>query len=237
MGKNVVWRFSSHRAQPVGLGVPLPRPRPWPLAPMLHYQLLAIDIDGTLVNSRDELTPGTRAALARAGAAGIHVVLATGRRYSHTLHLVEPLAIDVPLVTASGALVKDPADHRTLYCAVRPRRCSARRWRSSTAAATTCCSAPTRSAKGSTSIRPRPQRKGPELAEYLAVNRRMRPGLAEHADRPAAGHLRRFRHGQPAADARPGKPAARGPARQSSPRTCCAARAIAVSSASWRRRA
>jgi 5-amino-6-(5-phospho-D-ribitylamino)uracil phosphatase len=79
------------------------------------YRLLAIDIDGTLVNSRDELTPATRAALARAGAAGIHVVLATGRRYSHALPLVQQLEIDVPLITASGALVKDPIDHRTLY--------------------------------------------------------------------------------------------------------------------------
>jgi 5-amino-6-(5-phospho-D-ribitylamino)uracil phosphatase len=79
------------------------------------YRLLAIDIDGTLVNSRDELTPATRAALARAGAAGIHVVLATGRRYSHALPLVQELEIDVPLVTASGALVKSPIDHRTLY--------------------------------------------------------------------------------------------------------------------------
>jgi Cof subfamily protein (haloacid dehalogenase superfamily) len=79
------------------------------------YRLLAIDIDGTLMNSHDELTPATRAALARASEAGIHVVLATGRRYSHALPLVEPLGIDVPLITASGALVKDPIDHRTLY--------------------------------------------------------------------------------------------------------------------------
>jgi Cof subfamily protein (haloacid dehalogenase superfamily) len=79
------------------------------------YRLLAIDIDGTLMNSHNELTPATRAALARASEAGIQVVLATGRRYSHALPLVEPLGIDVPLVTASGALVKDPLDHRTLY--------------------------------------------------------------------------------------------------------------------------
>jgi 5-amino-6-(5-phospho-D-ribitylamino)uracil phosphatase len=84
---------------------------------MLPYRLLAMDIDGTLVNSRDELTAGTRAALARVAAAGIQVVLATGRRYSRALELVEPLAIDVPLVTNSGALVKDPLDHRTLYAA------------------------------------------------------------------------------------------------------------------------
>jgi 5-amino-6-(5-phospho-D-ribitylamino)uracil phosphatase len=78
-------------------------------------RLLAIDIDGTLVNSCDELTADTREALIRAGRAGIQVVLATGRRYSHSLHLVDPLGIDVPLITASGALIKDPKDHRTLY--------------------------------------------------------------------------------------------------------------------------
>ncbi len=79
------------------------------------YRLLAIDIDGTLVNSRNELTPVTQEALVRAGKSGIRVVLATGRRYSHALPLVEPLGIDVPLVTASGALVKDPIGHRTLF--------------------------------------------------------------------------------------------------------------------------
>jgi Cof subfamily protein (haloacid dehalogenase superfamily) len=88
---------------------------------MARYRLLVIDIDGTLVNAHEELSPATREALARAGRAGIQVVLATGRRYSRTLHLVEPLGIDVPLVTASGALVKDPRDHRTLFRAEFPR--------------------------------------------------------------------------------------------------------------------
>jgi len=81
------------------------------------YRLLALDIDGTLVNSRDELTPATSAAIRRACGAGIRVVLATGRRYSKALHLVEPLGLDVPLISASGALIKDPLDHRTLFCA------------------------------------------------------------------------------------------------------------------------
>ena len=82
---------------------------------MARYRLLAIDIDGTLVNSQDQLTVATRSALARAVGAGIRVVLATGRRYSRALPLVEPLALDVPLVTACGALIKDPIDHRTLF--------------------------------------------------------------------------------------------------------------------------
>lgn len=85
-------------------------------------RLLAIDIDGTLVNSRDELTDVTRSALRRACAAGLKIVLATGRRYSRALPLVEPLGLDVPLVTASGALIKHPLDHRTLFRATFERR-------------------------------------------------------------------------------------------------------------------
>lgn len=77
--------------------------------------MLAIDIDGTLVNSRDEVTAPTRQALRRAVAAGIKIVLATGRRYSRALPLVEPLGLDLPLVTASGALIKHPLSHETIF--------------------------------------------------------------------------------------------------------------------------
>jgi hypothetical protein len=82
---------------------------------MPRYRLLALDIDGTLVNSQNELTDATREALLRAKRAGVEIVLATGRRYSRVLPLVEPLALNVPLVTASGALVKQASDHRTLF--------------------------------------------------------------------------------------------------------------------------
>lgn len=82
---------------------------------MPSYRLLALDIDGTLVNSRDELTAPTKEALLRAAAAGLRIVLATGRRYSRTLPLVAPLQLDLPLITSSGALIKRPADHHTLY--------------------------------------------------------------------------------------------------------------------------
>ncbi|HVX59356.1 MAG TPA: Cof-type HAD-IIB family hydrolase [Pirellulales bacterium] len=93
----------------------------------MRYRLLAVDIDGTLVNSRDELTEATRQALFRATEAGVRIILATGRRYSRALPLVKPLGLDVPLVTASGALIKHPLDHRTLYQAAfeRPLLCDA----------------------------------------------------------------------------------------------------------------
>lgn len=83
--------------------------------PDLRYRLLALDIDGTAVNSRDEVTPATRQAVRRACDAGIRVVLATGRRYRRALPIVERLGLDLPLVTASGALIKHPLDHATIY--------------------------------------------------------------------------------------------------------------------------
>src|SRR5947208_803725 len=60
--------------------------------------------------SRTRCTGRTRAA-----AAGIKIVLATGRRYSRALPLVEPLGIDAPIISSSGALVKQPHDHQTLF--------------------------------------------------------------------------------------------------------------------------
>ncbi len=84
---------------------------------MTHCRLLAIDIDGTLVDSRDQLSLETRSALAEARRQGIEVVLATGRRYARALPLVKELGLNVPLISASGALVKRPGDHSTLHCA------------------------------------------------------------------------------------------------------------------------
>ena len=57
----------------------------------------------------------TAAAVARAARAGIRPVLCTGRRYRRARPIAEELGLDAPLVCNSGALVKDPANHRTLW--------------------------------------------------------------------------------------------------------------------------
>lgn len=80
-------------------------------------RLLVLDVDGTLQNSRHEISAATCRAVARVQAAGIRVMLATGRRYRDVLPVALQLGIDTPLVTASGALVKQPLDHATLFCA------------------------------------------------------------------------------------------------------------------------
>ncbi len=79
--------------------------------------MFAFDIDGTLLNSVHEATDATCEALRKLASAGIRVVLATGRRYRDALPLADMFQIELPLVTASGALVKSPGDHSTRFIA------------------------------------------------------------------------------------------------------------------------
>ena len=79
--------------------------------------MLVLDVDGTVTDSRHRVTAAAREAVRRVQAAGIRVLLATGRRYRDVLPVAAELGLDGPLVTASGGLIKQPRDHRTLFCA------------------------------------------------------------------------------------------------------------------------
>jgi len=81
---------------------------------MPKYRLLAVDIDGTLLDSAARLRPAVRDALRRAVAAGLRVVLCTGRRYRTAIPVADELGLSLPIVCHSGALVKDTATHGTL---------------------------------------------------------------------------------------------------------------------------
>jgi 5-amino-6-(5-phospho-D-ribitylamino)uracil phosphatase len=77
-------------------------------------KLLVLDIDGTLLNSEDIVTPVVKDALRKVRELGVEVALATGRRVGSTLAVVEVVGIELPLVTFNGALVWDTEHHRAL---------------------------------------------------------------------------------------------------------------------------
>lgn len=85
------------------------------MMPSLRYHLLALDVDGTLLDPQGVFRPRVAEALARAAEAGTRLVLCTGRRYRRARPVAEALGLDAPLVCNSGALVKDPAGDRTLW--------------------------------------------------------------------------------------------------------------------------
>ena len=69
------------------------------------FKLLALDIDGTLLNTDKAVSARTRSALDGARDAGVHLVLVTGRRHPAARRVAEMLGGDVPLVLHNGALV------------------------------------------------------------------------------------------------------------------------------------
>lgn len=79
------------------------------------YQLIALDVDGTVENSHHELTERTAEAIRAAAAQGVHVVLTTGKQYFSVAGLVERLGLTSPQITTGGAVVTDPTTKRLLY--------------------------------------------------------------------------------------------------------------------------
>jgi hypothetical protein len=69
-------------------------------------RLLAIDIDGTLLDSRGRLPDAHRDALVEASAQGVEVALVTGRGFHFTGAVVALLPIPLTLIVNNGAVVK-----------------------------------------------------------------------------------------------------------------------------------
>lgn len=80
----------------------------------MKYRLLALDLDGTLLNSQKEITPETRKALAWAKKRGVSVVLSTGRIVGEAAEFAREIACEDYMVTAGGAAIATASDERIL---------------------------------------------------------------------------------------------------------------------------
>ncbi len=82
----------------------------------LQFDLLAVDLDGTLLDSDHQVPPANRDALHRAHDAGLHIVLCTGRAFTETRSILTQIGLDLDAtVTVFGALVTDVRTEQTLH--------------------------------------------------------------------------------------------------------------------------
>jgi len=80
------------------------------------YRLLALDLDGTLLNSALRLSDANAEAVRAAMGSGVQVVLATARFYGIAWRTASRLEVQTPLICSNGALVKRPTDgHELLH--------------------------------------------------------------------------------------------------------------------------
>jgi Cof subfamily protein (haloacid dehalogenase superfamily) len=69
--------------------------------------LIALDLDGTLLAPDETISPRNRKAIAAALAAGIRVVLVTGRGVDTPIRVSKELGLNLPVICCHGALTKD----------------------------------------------------------------------------------------------------------------------------------
>ena len=74
--------------------------------PRTPIRLLATDIDGTLLNPQFQISECDLGALRRAHAAGIEIVLVTGRRHTFALPIAKQLGFDLWLISSNGAVTR-----------------------------------------------------------------------------------------------------------------------------------
>ena len=65
-----------------------------------------MDIDGTLLNSKSEISERNSETIAEAASRGIEIVLVTGRRFDFALPIANALPSDLHLIVNNGALAK-----------------------------------------------------------------------------------------------------------------------------------
>ncbi|MDE8674432.1 Cof-type HAD-IIB family hydrolase [Priestia aryabhattai] len=72
-----------------------------------EFKLIALDMDGTLLNNQQEVSEENRAAIAKAQEKGVHVVLSTGRSLLTCREYAQSLQLSSYLITVNGSEIWD----------------------------------------------------------------------------------------------------------------------------------
>jgi hypothetical protein len=80
----------------------------------MPVRLIALDIDGTLLDSHWHLPEANRAAIAEATRRGIEVALVTGRRYDFAMPVARKLDSPLTMIVNNGALIRSKEGHTHL---------------------------------------------------------------------------------------------------------------------------
>ena len=72
------------------------------------YRLIALDLDGTLLNSRHQIPERARSALAHLAGNGVHVILVSARTPRSVAGFARAIGLNAPYVALNGALLLAP---------------------------------------------------------------------------------------------------------------------------------
>lgn len=82
---------------------------------MRDIKLVAIDMDGTLLNDDYEISLRNREKIRSLLDRGKKVILATGRTFQSARYYAKQLNLDIPIITYNGALIKETLSEKVIY--------------------------------------------------------------------------------------------------------------------------
>jgi hydroxymethylpyrimidine pyrophosphatase-like HAD family hydrolase len=91
-----------------------------------RYRLLALDLDGTLLNAEREIPEANLRAIEAAVRAGVVIALVTGRRFPSVRRYLEPLGAETFAVANSGAIIRKGLEGPILRRSLLPLECAHR---------------------------------------------------------------------------------------------------------------
>lgn len=81
----------------------------------MKHKLLALDMDGTLLNSDLKISQENKMVIEELKKMGVVVTIATGRTYPAIIAYARELNIDVPIIAYNGGIIKYLHDGRIIY--------------------------------------------------------------------------------------------------------------------------
>ncbi|HET7840886.1 MAG TPA: HAD family hydrolase, partial [Terriglobia bacterium] len=71
----------------------------------MSIRLVAVDLDGTLLDGNSTVSPANREALQQVSTHGIQIAVVTGRRYQSAQKILEQIPCPVTLISSNGAMI------------------------------------------------------------------------------------------------------------------------------------
>ncbi|SET32426.1 hypothetical protein SAMN05660297_02013 [Natronincola peptidivorans] len=81
----------------------------------MEYKLIVVDMDGTLLNSKHEISLENKKTLKEAIDKGIYIAIATGRIYTSARFYGKLLGIATPIIACNGGLIRDLYTNEIIY--------------------------------------------------------------------------------------------------------------------------
>ncbi len=81
----------------------------------MNYKLIAIDMDGTLLNSQNQISDNNKKILKLATEKGIQVVITTGRIYTSALFYAKLIGAITPIIACNGAYICEYHRNNVIY--------------------------------------------------------------------------------------------------------------------------